>query len=152
MYDGLPCVDVARVLVWWVLNCGVYRAIWRVVLWRWLMCIVGSDRRLSVHRLVCFVFGKLVRKMIPKSSLCFLCCMVWVVVWFGLHFRIYVYCLECSMLMLRFDYLFWRILYVLRGVSIMCTFSDKIESLHKLNSLKLYHADGDGFRCFLVIV
>jgi len=29
----LPCIDVACVLGWWVLNCGGYRTRWRFVLW-----------------------------------------------------------------------------------------------------------------------
>ena len=43
--------------------------------------------------------------MIPNGSYCFLCFIVLVVVWFGLHFRIHVYCLECVMRMLRLGYL-----------------------------------------------
>ena len=51
---------------------------------------------------MCFVVGKYLCKMIPSSLLCFLCCMVLVVVWFGLHFRIHVCCLECAVGVLRF--------------------------------------------------
>jgi hypothetical protein len=43
---------------------------------------------------MCFVVGKFVCKMIPRSSLCFLYCTVLVVVWVGLHSRIHVYCLN----------------------------------------------------------
>jgi len=57
-------------------------------------------------QLVRCVVGKFLCKMIPKSSYCFLCFMVSVVVWFGLQFRIHVYCLECAMRMLRLSYLF----------------------------------------------
>jgi len=45
--------------------------------------------------------------MIPSSSFCFLCCVILVAVWSGLHFRIHVYCLACAMRMLRLGYLFW---------------------------------------------
>ena len=38
--------------------------------------------------------------------------MVLVVLWFGLHFRPHVHCLECAMCMLRVGYLFSRILRV----------------------------------------
>jgi hypothetical protein len=38
--------------------------------------------------------------------------MVLVVVCFVLHFLIHVYCLECVIRMLRFEYLFWCILCV----------------------------------------
>jgi len=55
----LPCVDVACVLGWWILNCGGYRTTWRVVLWRWLRCIVGQGRWLYVHRLVNFAVGNI---------------------------------------------------------------------------------------------
>jgi hypothetical protein len=58
---------------------------------------------------VCFDVGRSVCEMITISSFCFLCCMVLVVVWFVLHFRIRVYCLKCVMPMLRlvicFEYL-----------------------------------------------
>ena len=53
-----------------------------------------------------FVGGNSVCKMIPNSSFCFICCMVLIVAWFGLHFLIRVYCLECAMLVLRVGYLF----------------------------------------------
>ena len=38
--------------------------------------------------------------MIAKTSFCFLCCMVLVVVRSGLHYPIHVYCLVCAMRML----------------------------------------------------
>ena len=56
--------------------------------------------------ILCYVGEKFVRKMIPSSSFCCLCCMVLVAVWFCLHFRIHVYCPECVMRMLRLGYMF----------------------------------------------
>jgi p-aminobenzoyl-glutamate transporter AbgT len=53
-----------------------------------------------------FFVEELVCKMIPYSSFSFPCCIVLIIVWFVLDFRIHVYCLECGMRMLRLGYLF----------------------------------------------
>lgn len=67
---------------------------------------MGWAHEPSVHRSVSFVVEELVRKMIPYSSFSFPCCMVLIIVWLVLDFRIHVYCLELAMRMLRLGYLF----------------------------------------------
>jgi len=111
VYDGLN--PVLMLPVCWDGEYWNVADIWlHDVLWGWLRYIVGEGRWLSVHRLVCYVVEKFVSKRIPSSSFCFLCCMVLVVVWLGLHFCIHIYCLACVVHMLRLGYLFWCILCV----------------------------------------
>ena len=121
--DGLTvcrcglCAGVVSTELWWVSNCITCPLV--------TMAKVHSGlRSLNFCSSICVVFffvGKFVCKMIPKSSYCFLCCMVLVAVGFGLHFRIHVYCLEFSICMMRLGYLFWCILCV-RDVVLLLIF------------------------------
>jgi len=65
--------------------------------------LVGWVSKLSVHRSESLVVGELVCKMIPNSSLSFLCCMVLIIVWFVLNVLIHVYYLDAFFLLWRCD-------------------------------------------------
>jgi len=89
--------------------------------------------------------------MIPNSSFCFLCCVVLLVVWFGMHFRIRVYCLECAMRMLRLGYLFRCVLCVL-DVVFLLTFQSGLHMNYCRFCTLIYIYRGVGcIWCFLVL-
>ena len=60
-----------------------------------------------VHRLVSFVVGELLCKMMPNRAFSFICCVALVTVWFVLNFPSHICRLECAMQMPRLGYLLW---------------------------------------------